>query len=146
MDRPPTSRLEQRLIAEAAAAHPLECCGLLLGRANAVAAVVPCRNVHPSPERHFEIDPVALIAAHREARTGGLEIIGYYHSHPSGQAEPSVLDAAQAGGDGRLWAIVAGGVVTWWRDGEGTAKAGRFAPSEPPRTYGSDLSPERSLP
>ena len=146
MDRPSTSRLEQRLIADATAAHPQECCGLLLGRKGAVAAVVSCRNVHPSPERHFDIDPAALIAAHRDARAGGLQIIGYYHSHPSGPAKPSAVDSAQAGGDGRLWAIVAGGAVTWWRDGDGVAAAGRFAPCEPPPTYGSDLSPERSLP
>ncbi len=146
MDRPPTSRLERRLVAEAAIAEPRECCGLLLGQGGAVAAVVPCRNVHPSPERHFEIDPVALIAAHRNARAGGLPIVGYYHSHPGGQAQPSAVDSAQAGGDGRIWAIVAGGEVAWWRDGDGAASAGEFEPCAMPPTYGSDLSPERPLP
>lgn len=132
MDCPPTSRLERRLIAEAAAAHPHECCGILLGRDGVVEGVVPCDNVHPMPDRHFEIDPAALIAAYRAARGGGPDILGYYHSHPSGFAEPSATDAAMAAGDGRLWAIVAQGAVGWWRDGLGVAKAGVFEGCEPP--------------
>ncbi|MDR7101842.1 M67 family metallopeptidase [Croceicoccus sp. BE223] len=114
------------MIAEAAAAHPRECCGIMLGRDGVVEAVVPCDNVHPLPEHHFEIDPAALIAAHRAARGDGPDILGYYHSHPSGFAEPSATDAAMAAGDGRFWAIVAQGAVGWWRDGLGVAKAGVF--------------------
>ena len=70
----------------------------------------------PNPANHFEIDPAALIAAHRAARAGGPQVLGYYHSHPNGRAEPSATDAVQASGDGRIWAIIAGGAVTWWRD------------------------------
>ena len=111
-----TSGTIATLIAEAARAHPRECCGLLLGQGERVALAQPAANVHPQPERHFEIDPAALIAAHRAARAGGLELLGYYHSHPNGLARPSETDAAQASGDGRAWAIVAAGEVSWWRD------------------------------
>lgn len=43
-------------------------------------------------------------------------MLGYWHSHPNGRIEPSDTDLEQAGGDGRVWAIVAGGAVTLWRD------------------------------
>jgi proteasome lid subunit RPN8/RPN11 len=112
-----TSGALATLLAEAAKAHPLECCGLLLGQGNRIDRAMPCANVHPQPGRHFEVDPAALIAAHRAARAGGPEVLGYYHSHPGGSAEPSATDRAMASGDGRVWAIVAGGAVGWWRDG-----------------------------
>ncbi|MEQ1499285.1 MAG: M67 family metallopeptidase [Novosphingobium sp.] len=111
-----TSGTIATLIEEAQRAYPRECCGLLLGQGNQIALAQPAANVHPEPERHFELDPGALIAAHRAARGGGLEIIGYYHSHPNGLAGPSDEDRAQASGDLRTWAIVADGVVSWWRD------------------------------
>jgi desampylase len=111
-----TSGTLATLLEEARLAHPRECCGLLLGKGNRVALAQSAANVHPEPERHFEIDPKALITAHRAARAGGLEVLGYYHSHPNGRDEPSATDRAAASGDGRVWAIVAGGGVSWWRD------------------------------
>lgn len=104
------------LCAQAAAAHPRECCGLLLGEGGAITAVLPARNVHPDPARHFEIDPQALIDAFRAERSGGPRVVGYYHSHPTGAAEPSATDRAMAAHDGRVWAIVAAGEVRFWRD------------------------------
>jgi proteasome lid subunit RPN8/RPN11 len=111
-----TSGVLATLREEAAQAHPRECCGLLLGHGARIAEVRRCANVHPQAERHFEIDPSALIAAHRAARSGGPQVLGYYHSHPSRDASPSPNDRACAGGDGRVWAIVAGEAVGWWRD------------------------------
>lgn len=98
------------------AAHPHEACGILLGEGAQISAVIPTRNIHPDPETHFEIDPQALIDAHRKERDGGPAIMGYYHSHPNGDARPSATDRAMAAGDGKLWAIVAGSTVTLWRD------------------------------
>ena len=116
MDLELTSGSAATLVEEAARAHPLECCGLLLGKGVRVLEIRAAANVHADPERHFEIEPAALIAAHRAARSGGLHVLGYYHSHPNGLAQPSTADQASASGDGRIWAIVAGGAVTWWRD------------------------------
>ena len=104
------------LVAEAARASPRECCGLLLGEGGRIDAALPARNVHPQPSTHFEIDPQALIDAHRAARSGGAQVIGYFHSHPNGLARPSDTDALCAAGDGLVWAIVAGGAVTFWHD------------------------------
>lgn len=104
------------LLARAAQAAPLECCGLLLGHGWQVAQAVPAANVAADPARHFEIDPQALIDAHRRARAGGPQVLGHYHSHPTGIARPSATDRAQAAGDGAIWAIVGGNAVTFWRD------------------------------
>lgn len=117
-DLPFHSRLYERLIAEARAAFPHECCGLLLGRFGRIQTLQPTANVHPDPSRHFEIDPHALIAAHKAARGGGPQVIGYYHSHPTGDPTPSATDRASAAHDGRVWAIVAGREVRFFRDGE----------------------------
>ena len=108
----------QVLLSESADAFPDEACGILLGRGNRIEQVSSARNVHPTPRTHFEIDPQALVDAHRAARQGGPEVLGYYHSHPTGQAEPSATDRAMASGDGRVWAVVAAGDVTFWRDDE----------------------------
>ena len=75
-----------------------------------------------------EIDPATLLATHRAARTAGLRIAGWYHSHPNGRAEPSATDAARAVPDGRVWMIVAGGTVAAWRAVTGGAVHDRFDP------------------
>jgi proteasome lid subunit RPN8/RPN11 len=111
-----TSGTLATLLEEAARAHPREACGLLLGEGGRIDRAVPSANVHPDPLRHFEIDPQALIAAHRAAREGGAQVLGYYHSHPTGDPAPSAEDRARASGDGRIWVIVAGDRVGWWRD------------------------------
>ncbi len=123
-----SSALHAQLLAHAAATHPLECCGLLLGNDGAINMVQPCPNVADDPATGFEIDPVALIAAERTMRQGGAQLIGHYHSHPNGRSEPSPRDAASAAADGRLWLIVAAGEVTAWRAVRGGARHGAFEP------------------
>lgn len=105
--------LIQRAAAEAA---PLEACGLLFGSDGVERASVAA-NVSDDPARRFEIDPAALIAALRAERGGRERVIGYWHSHPSGDATPSATDAAMAAADGKIWVIVAGDAVTAWRAG-----------------------------
>jgi proteasome lid subunit RPN8/RPN11 len=104
------------ILAAAERAHPDEACGMLLGHGNRVTETHSARNIHPTPQTHFEIDPQALIDAHRAARQGGPEVTGYYHSHPTGPAEPSATDRQMATGDGRVWAIAGEGGVAFWRD------------------------------
>jgi len=116
-----TSSVLIALRQQAMLAQPEECCGLLLGEreeGNArVTAILPTANIHEKPETHFEIDPQALIDAHRAARAGGPQVVGYYHSHPAGPAQPSATDRDMASGDGRIWAIVGeDGDMKFWRD------------------------------
>lgn len=118
-----TRELLDKMLDKATRAFPNEACGLLLGRNGRIEQVQPAANVHPTPQTHFEIDPKALVDAHRAARQGGPEVLGYYHSHPSGPAAPSAADRAMAAGDGRVWAIVGAGDVTFWRDDEAGFRA-----------------------
>ena len=108
----------ERLLAEAARAAPEECCGILLGREVMIDEARPAANDAVQPRRRFVIDPQALVDAHRAARNGGLQVLGYYHSHPTGPAEPSATDRTQAAHDGAVWAIVGEGGMTFWRDEE----------------------------
>lgn len=106
---------QQLLLAWAAEAGGHECCGLLLGTDDEIERVELTANLSMEPANSFEIDPTALISAEKQARQGGLNIIGYFHSHPNGVAMPSKRDAAMAADDGRIWVIVAGDEITAWR-------------------------------
>jgi proteasome lid subunit RPN8/RPN11 len=105
--------------------YPEECCGILLGRTQGgslekqtkVEALIRCRNAHPSPKTRYEIDPAEAIRAQREARERGLEIVGFYHSHPDHPAEWSPTDLADAHWIGCSYVItsVDGGKATLTR-------------------------------
>ncbi|KRC82882.1 peptidase [Sphingomonas sp. Root241] len=117
----------QRISADAA---PREACGLLFGAADRITDWQAVENVAEEPERRFEIEPSALFAALRAERAGGPKIIGYWHSHPSGDATPSITDAAMAQPDGKLWLIVAREGEKLWRAEERAPLHDRFTPVE----------------
>jgi proteasome lid subunit RPN8/RPN11 len=110
-------RLSARQAAELAAlgeaAFPREACALLVGRAEndvlSVAEIVPAANVAADPALEFELDPAVHIAVLRRLRdSGGTNfIIGHWHSHPNGRAEPSAQDAAMVSDPGLVWLITA---------------------------------------
>ncbi|WP_334185766.1 M67 family metallopeptidase [Novosphingobium sp.] len=111
-----TSDVIARLHEESLSAHPEECCGILTGEGERIEAAIPAANVAAQPTHHFEIDPATLLAAHRAARMGGPNVLGYYHSHPVGHPVPSATDCEHSTGDSRIWAIIADGQVAFWRD------------------------------
>lgn len=80
-----------------------------------IDAFQAAENVSETPERTFEIDPRTLFAALKAERAGGPKILGYWHSHPSGDASPSATDAEMAQADGKLWLIVTAGGMALWR-------------------------------
>jgi len=102
--------LGARIEAEARAAFPRECCGLIEGiwsGETAQALVLhPALNIATAADR-FEIEPGGHFTALKAARGRGHELIGCYHSHPGGVAEPSGLDLAGGGETGFLWLIAA---------------------------------------
>lgn len=98
---------------ESARAAPLEACGLLFGSDAGITGWQAAANVAEAPDRRFEIDPAALIAALRAERAGGAKLAGYWHSHPSGDATPSATDAAMAAPDGKIWLIVGREIAAW---------------------------------
>ncbi len=93
------------------AAYPREACGILMGRREGrelmVARIIRCGNRDPEPERRYSIDPADLIAAQKAAREGGLEILGFYHSHPDHSAEASETDRREAHWTGCVYLICA---------------------------------------
>lgn len=115
-----------RGVITAAAASPDEICGLLFGSAGVIAEARPCRNIAPDPRRRFEIDPAALLRAHREARNGGPALIGCYHSHPDGDPIPSASDAADAAANAWLWLIIGGREARLFRSTGRGELHGRF--------------------
>jgi desampylase len=102
--------LGTQILREAQIHFPRECCGLIEGvwcgaDAHAIA-------LHSIPNRaadadRFEMDPGAHLAAQKAARAKGYSLLGCYHSHPGGQAQPSQADAAGAGEENFLWLIAA---------------------------------------
>lgn len=81
--------------------YPQECCGALLGRPAAdgwaVVASVRAGNIRTdSAHNRYQIAPVELVKIQREARGRGLEIAGFYHSHPDHPAQWSATDFAEA--------------------------------------------------
>ena len=54
--------------------------------------------------------------AHRKEREGGLQLLGYFHSHPSGEPSPSDTDRAMSAKDGKVWAIAGGDHLRFWQD------------------------------
>ena len=93
------------------ATYPEECCGFLLGYAaadgNHVMAALPMENRQAeNRERRYTITPHDYHAADRLARRQGLDIVGFYHSHPDHPARPSATDLAEATFPGYTYVIV----------------------------------------
>jgi proteasome lid subunit RPN8/RPN11 len=81
--------------------YPFECCGAMLGtftdRHRVVEQIVRCGNTRlDSPQNRYNIDPKELIAIQRQASQRGLDIVGFYHSHPDHPAQWSSTDLAEA--------------------------------------------------
>ncbi len=99
------------LHARAERAYPEECCAVLLGHrgpaARVVTQAVPCANTDASPHTRYAIDPHELIRLQRNARECGLEILGFYHSHPEHAAQPSSSDLEEAYWTGCSYVITA---------------------------------------
>ena len=100
--------LREQIAREARAAFPRECCGLMEGvcedNVMRVTALHPAHNLSQEADR-FEIDPADHFRALRAARTNGCDVIGCYHSHPNGRAQPSERDGDSE--TGFLWLIAA---------------------------------------
>lgn len=90
-----------RIVRHCEEGYPREVCGLLLGKSaegqKQVKKIHPAKNL--SKERAFdryELDPLDFNRADQEARSQGLDIIGFYHSHPDHPAVASPTDKKKA--------------------------------------------------
>ncbi len=119
--------------------YPEECCGILLGRAGEpgagdlererrVARALPARNLNRerAADRYL-LDPADQFRAERQARIEGLEVLGFYHSHPDHPCLPSATDL-QLSWEGYSYLILA------VREGSGVEeRCWRRAPGNPAR-------------
>jgi proteasome lid subunit RPN8/RPN11 len=101
----------ERVIKHARRTAPEECCGLLIGGAAEVVEAVAARNIADQRAIRFVIDPQDHLDALRSARRRGLEVVGFYHSHPRSTATPSETDLAEANYPHHLFLIVGLGPV-----------------------------------
>ena len=79
--------------------YPNEICGILAGPKGKGMATVAyrARNLVMDRSRdRYEIDPRDHIRIQRECDAAGMEIVGYYHSHPDHPAQASIFDAERS--------------------------------------------------
>jgi len=94
-----------RLVVErhAVTTYPEECCGVLMGRplgdggGTLVERLRPVDNERQeSRGNRYLMHPETVLAAEKEARKLGLDVVGYYHSHPDHPSRPSEFDREHA--------------------------------------------------
>jgi proteasome lid subunit RPN8/RPN11 len=89
--------------------YPHEICGVMIGPRGdkTVSEVRRARNMVVERARdRYEIDPRDHIRIQREADAEGMDIVGYYHSHPDHPAQASRFDTERAW-SGYVYLIVA---------------------------------------
>jgi proteasome lid subunit RPN8/RPN11 len=100
--------LVEKIRQHGAESYPNECCGALLGR-DADAKAIPARaarevlEIFPlvnrredSPRNRFFVTAEDAHDADKAAQAQGLDLIGWYHSHPDHPARPSEYDREHA--------------------------------------------------
>ena len=91
------ARVDAAIRAHGREAFPHECCGALLGSDGAVYEAFALPNTtEEGPRRRFLVRPDDYRAAETRARDTGLELLGFYHSHPDHPARPSQYDLDHA--------------------------------------------------
>jgi proteasome lid subunit RPN8/RPN11 len=88
------------MMAQAEAERPRECCGLLAGtvREDGTGLVqerYPLVNAAASPEVEYYSEGRSMVAACKDMRHRGLDVLAVYHSHPTSDPIPSKKDLAR---------------------------------------------------
>ena len=94
---------QDRIRQHGEADFPHECCGLLIGQfapdgSKQVSEIMPISNAREEEAKRnrFLITPEELMRGEQTARDKGLDVIGFYHSHPDHPAIPSQFDLDHA--------------------------------------------------
>lgn len=87
----------------AAASYPVEGCGVLVGsfgdgggEVSVVRATAGRNLVTERARDRYELDPGDILSAERAARADGLDVVGFWHTHPDHPARPSRFDTERA--------------------------------------------------
>jgi proteasome lid subunit RPN8/RPN11 len=107
-----SGHLAEKIRAHGAETYPYECCGALMGRDSAAgenmsgASSKPTREVlalfplvnrrDDSPRNRFSVSAEDVLGAEKAAHSQGLDVVGWYHSHPDHPARPSEYDRDHA--------------------------------------------------
>ncbi len=85
-----------KILEHARGSYPHECCGVLVGSvAGGKRVLDACPTDNLNRERandRYEIDPAQLLRIEKDTRAKGLEVLGFYHSHPDHPPRPSEFD------------------------------------------------------
>lgn len=87
-----------------------EVCGVLAGdygTESVVEETVEAENVAETPRTRYRIDPAELLAIIERIEEGGQDVVGFYHSHPSGPTHPSETDTERATWPDRSYVVCA---------------------------------------
>lgn len=83
-------------------AYPEEGCGVLVGADPAggprtvARAIAADNSIDASRGNRYLIAPERLLEIEREARAAGLDVLGFFHSHPDHPPRPSAFDLEHA--------------------------------------------------
>jgi len=94
-----------------------EVCGVLAGEyggdgedsgpESVVHEIHPVENVADRPQIRYAMDPEEQFAVIEQIEDAGLDVVGFYHSHPAGGVVPSETDRERATWTGYSYAICA---------------------------------------
>jgi proteasome lid subunit RPN8/RPN11 len=108
-----TLELEKQIRRHGEETYPFECCGIFGGRRertkNIVSELYQVNNSREESAKHnrFLMTPKDVFLAEKQFRKNGLEMLGFYHSHPDHPAKPSGFDLDHASWPTYSYAIVA---------------------------------------
>jgi proteasome lid subunit RPN8/RPN11 len=101
--------VEARIREHGAETYPHECCGALLGKDDVAASIAGDEAVREvwslfplvnrrddSPRNRFAVTAEDVRDAEKAGRVAGLDVVGWYHSHPDHPARPSEFDREHA--------------------------------------------------
>ena len=88
----------EKLQSHAEEGYPHEVVGILAGsrKDSLVTRVHPLINERADTRNRYRVDGLILMRAERSLEAEGLEIVGYYHSHPDHPAQYSEYDRDHA--------------------------------------------------
>jgi len=105
-----TREVYDGIVEQATQGRPEEVCGVLAGehgeRASRAVAARAVENVAPAPRTTYQLDPREQLETMDELESEGADVVGFYHSHPTGPPRPSPTDAQGAAWTNYSYVIV----------------------------------------
>ena len=92
-----------------------EICGALIGDGSVVTEARALVNHSVHTHDSFYIPAAEVLRIERAAERGGHMLMGFYHSHPNGDAVPSATDVHEAIPGYVYWIVSRSGDLRAWR-------------------------------